>query len=151
MARITNPDDFLIHYGVPGMKWGKRKGASHNASPSAMKTHTPFEKNPNKNPPPAKGVTDLSPKHVKRISDVELRNRINRIQMETQYKQLTEGKTDNGTQSKAKIALHHVNKGHKAVIAILAVAGTAQKIYKLYNSPMVREMRGLPPEPEKKK
>jgi hypothetical protein len=150
MARIPDSSDqFLAHYGIVGMKWGKRRAKSSTSS-SSKNAPTPFKKDPNRDPPPAKGVTDLRPKHVKRISDAELRQRLNRIQMETQYKDLIEGKSNNAPQSKAKKALNHVNKGHKAVIAILAVAGTAQKIYKLYNSPMVREMRGLPPEKEKK-
>lgn len=142
MARVTDPNDFLAHYGIPGMKWGKHKGKTNNASPTAMKTHTPFEKNPNRNPPPAKGVTDLSPKHIKRISDVELRNRINRMQMETQYKQLTEGKSA-PDKSKAKVAYENFEKGHTVVKQIMTVAKTAQAIHKFANSDMVKEIAKL--------
>lgn len=152
MARVTDSSDqFLAHYGIPGMKWGKRssKGSKSPASKS-KNAPTPFKKNPNRDPPPAKGVTDLRPKHVKRIPDAELRQRINRIQMETQYKELTEGKSA-APKSKTAEAYAKFEKGHTAVTKILAVATTAQKIYKLYNSPMVRVMRGLPPEPEPKK
>lgn len=140
MARITDPNDFLIHYGIMGMKWGKRK-TTNNASPSALQTHTPFSKNPDKDPPPAKGVTDLSPKHIKRISDTELRNRINRLQMETQYKQLIEGKTA-PDKSKAKVAYENFEKGHKATQKVLAVAKTIQAIHKLYNSDMIQDLLG---------
>lgn len=142
MARITDPNDFLMHYGVTGMKWGKHKAKANNASPSAMQTHTPFVKNPNQAPPPAKGVTDLSPKHIKRISDVELRNRINRMQMETQYKQLTEGKSA-PDKSTAKVAYENFEKGHTAVKQIMAVAKTAQAIHKFANSDMVKEIAKL--------
>lgn len=151
MARITDPDDFLAHYGIRGMKWGKRK---NNASPAELSTHTtaklpggknaptPFSKNPNKAPPPAKGVTDLSPKHIKRISDVELRNRINRMQMETQYKQLTEGKSA-PDKSKAKIAYENFEKGHEVTKKVLAIAKTAQAIHKFANSEIVKDIAKL--------
>jgi hypothetical protein len=124
-----------------GMKWGKRK-TTNNASPTAMKTHTPFQKDPNRDPPPAKGVTDLSPKHIKRISDVELRNRINRLQMETQYKQLTEGKTA-PDKSKAKQAYEKFEKGHDAVKKIVAVGKTIQAIHKLATSDTVKQVAKL--------
>lgn len=138
MARITDPDDFLAHYGVLGMKWGKRK-TTNNASPSAMQTHTPFKKDPNREPPPAKGVTDLSPKHIKRIPDAELRQRINRIQMETQYKELTEGKSA-PDKSKAKVAYEKFEKGHKATQKVLAVAKTVQALHKLAKSDVVQDI-----------
>jgi hypothetical protein len=121
------------------MKWGKRK---NNASPQALRTNTPFEKNPNKAPPPAKGVTDLSPKHVKRISDKELRQRINRIQMETQYKELTEGKSS-PDKSKTKQAFENLEKGHKVVQKALTVAKTIQAIHKFANSDLVKDISKL--------
>lgn len=62
-------EDFLAHYGVLGMKWGKRKGSSGSSIKSSKKS----KKNP-------KAST---------LSDAELRQRINRLQMEKQYKQLT--------------------------------------------------------------
>jgi len=143
VARVQDHGDHtLAHYGIPGMRWGKKK--SQAALPSNMPTHTPFKKDPTREPPPAKGVTDLSPKHIKRISDTELRARINRIQMETQYTQLTGG-SGGTTGSKAKDAYAKFEKGHKVVNNLLGVIGTAQKIYKLANSDMVRAARGLPP------
>lgn len=152
MARVEDHGDHtLAHYGIPGMRWGKRK--SQAALPSNMPTHTPFKKPSSgvpREPPLAKGVTDLSPKHIKRISDTELRNRINRIQMETQYSQLMGG-SGGSAGTKVKTAYAKFEKGHKVVNNILAVVGTAQKIYKLANSDMVRAARGLPPLDTKKK
>jgi hypothetical protein len=142
MAGVANPSDqFLAHYGVPGMKWGRRK-AKNNASPSAMKTHTPFTKNPNQAPPRVKGATDIRPKHVNRMSDVELRNRINRIQMETQYKQLVEPKTAE-SKSKFQTGYDNFEKGHTAVKKIIAVGKTVQAIHKLYNSELVKDIRKM--------
>lgn len=141
MARITDHGDHtLAHYGIPGMKWGKRRAKS--SSEPAKKTATPFPKDPTRDPPPAKGVTDLRPKHVKRISDTELRQRINRLQMETQYKDLTEGKSS-PDKSKATQAYENFEKGHKAVQKIMAVAKTGQAIYKLVNSDMAKDIAKL--------
>lgn len=152
MEGIADPSDqFLSHYGVPGMKWGKRGSKSSKSTASNSKNKpTPFKKDPTRDPPPAKGVTDLRPKHVKRISDVELRQRINRIQMETQYKDLTEGKS-NAPKSKLSKSIENFDKGHQSVQKIVNVIGTAQKIYKIYDSPMVRAMMGREPKEENSK
>lgn len=61
-----------MHYGVKGMKWGVRR------TPAQL-GHKP------KGPSKAQRRAE-----VKSMSDTELRNRINRIQMEKQYMQLTE-------------------------------------------------------------
>lgn len=62
----------LMHYGVKGMKWGVRR------TPAQL-GHKP------KGPSKAQRRAE-----VKSMSDAELRSRINRIQMEKQYMQLTE-------------------------------------------------------------
>lgn len=139
MARVTDSSDqFLAHYGIPGMKWGKR-GSKSKSTTAAKKSNTPYPRDPNREPPPAKGVTDLRPKHIKRISDVELRQRLNRIQMETQYKELTEGKSS-PDKSKAVEAYEKFEKGHKAVQKIMAIAKTAQAIHKFVNSDLVKDI-----------
>lgn len=53
----------LYHYGVLGMRWGRRKNRST--------------------------INEPKKKNVKDMSDAELRQRINRLQMERQYSQLT--------------------------------------------------------------
>lgn len=76
----------LKHYGVKGMKWGvRRKRTSHE---DYQKAH--------------------SKKSVREMSDKELRERNNRLQMEQQYAQLTKRKS----------------RGAKAVKAVIAGAGT---------------------------
>lgn len=59
----------LSHYGVLGMRWGVRRSESSKASSSRSKAKKEKE--------------DIS-----KLSDVELRSKINRMQMEKQYKQL---------------------------------------------------------------
>lgn len=70
----------LQHYGVLGMKWGRRKAAGSSSTSSNKKArsepHDDYKK-------------AHSSKNVKTMSDKELRDRINRLQMEKQYKQLS--------------------------------------------------------------
>ena len=61
----------LYHYGIKGMKWGIRR------TPAQL-GHKP-----------AKTTTSQRKSEMKKMSDAELRSRINRIQMEKQYMQLT--------------------------------------------------------------
>lgn len=67
-----NYDDFLQHYGVLGMKWGKRKARSTVSS--------------NEKP---KSTTTSKPKPTQReLSDEELRAVINRMRLEREYADL---------------------------------------------------------------
>ena len=56
-------DEYLMHYGVLGMKWGKRKARVSNSSEQAPKK--------------------------RRMSNKELQARIRRLKMEKEYAQLT--------------------------------------------------------------
>lgn len=80
---MTN-DKFLEHFGVPGMKWGRTKGTSRTTSRKKA----------------AKPKVKPKTKPKKRLSDDQLRKKINRLQMEKQYKQLTKKERNIG----AKIA-----------------------------------------------
>lgn len=87
----------LQHHGVKGMKWGVRKKRTY---------HEDYQKAHNK-------------KSVRDMSDKELRDRNNRLQMEQQYAQLTKRK----------------NRGAKVIKAVIAGAGTLialDNAYKTY-------------------
>ena len=64
-------NDELKHFGVKGMKWGIRRTPAQLGHPTK------------------KSSTSQRREEMKKMSDTELRNRINRIQMEKQYMQLT--------------------------------------------------------------
>lgn len=87
----------LMHYGIKGMKWGVRKKRTY---------HEDYKKAHDK-------------KSVRDMSDKELRERNNRLQMEQQYAQLTKRK----------------NRGKQAITAVIATAATLKGLegaYKTY-------------------
>lgn len=112
----------LYHFGIKGMKWGVRryqnkdgtltsKGksryASGNKNQNAHKMHDDYAKRHSK-------------KRISEMSDAELRDRINRMQMEQQYSQL------NKYSGKGKI---QVDKIVKAGTTVATLTGTAVTIY----------------------
>lgn len=71
-------NDVLIHFGIPGMRWGRRKAKNTTSKPRVVKKSST--------------VDDVPIKKRMRVSDVsddDLRKAIARIQMEKQYAQLT--------------------------------------------------------------
>lgn len=74
-----NYDDFLQHYGVLGMKWGKRKARSTISSNKKPKSTTITKPKQTPKPKPTK----------RRLSDAELRAVVNRMRLEREYADLT--------------------------------------------------------------
>lgn len=62
-------DKSLYHFGVKGMRWGVRRSQSQLGQTEKLRSDS---------------------KEISSMSDQELRNRINRLQMEKQYTQLTQ-------------------------------------------------------------
>lgn len=104
----------LYHYGILGMKWGVRR------SPSQLGHKVGIKRKKKASEPVHEDYKKAhSKKSVSSMSDAELRNRNNRLQMERQYAQLTEKKS----------------KGKKIVSGLIATAGTiaaAEGAYKTY-------------------
>lgn len=106
-------EDYLEHYGVKGMRWGRRKGAGSSSESSVKTAKT------------AKKVKPVKP-DIKKMSDKELRDKINRLQMEQQYAKLTGTKEGRAT----------LEKGQKIFKQTMAVIDTANRVYGVYNSPL---------------
>lgn len=83
---IKPEENHLSQYGVRGMKWGihKRRGSTPS-SPSQPKAKS----KPAKQAPTKVHNSFKNKPQNRRMSDAELRNRLNRLQMEKQYKELT--------------------------------------------------------------
>lgn len=69
----ADSEDDAAHYGVPGMKWGQRKRRGSSSSGSSH----------------AKTSSKTTHPHAKHLSDTELKERIGRLKLEKEYKQLT--------------------------------------------------------------
>lgn len=102
----------LVHYGILGMKWGIRRTPEQLARARRRSmTDEPHEDYKKAH----------TPKSIKSMSDAELRNRLNRLQMERQYSQLSESSVNKGKE--------YAQKVFKAGTTVAAVTSTALTIY----------------------
>lgn len=104
--------NILCHYGILGMKWGVRRSEEQLARARGKKTSEP------PNDDYAKAHTKKS---VRSMSDAELRSRLNRLQMEQQYKNLKPGTVSKGQK--------FVKNVMKAGTTVASVTTTALTIY----------------------
>ena len=104
---------FLAHYGIPGMKWGKR--SSRASAKASRKT----DEEPD-DPDFAATRRTLS-KPIRKVSNKELQDLNQRLNLEQNY-----SKIKNQNRPSAKV--------DKAVKGILAAGATAGALYALYNS-----------------
>lgn len=108
----------LTHWGVKGQKWGVRRYRNTDGSLTQAGKSRYSEKNDQHDD----YRKAHSKKSVKTMSDKELREVNNRLQMERQYKDLSK---------KAKVGKNAVSSFVKGAATLTAVAG-AYKIYKGY-------------------
>lgn len=74
-------EDYLAHYGILGMKWGVRRTEAQLARVRGKKKSSSTSESDGEK----ENVKTAKPKKASEMSDAELRERLNRINMEDQY------------------------------------------------------------------
>lgn len=111
MEYEENYDDFLKHYGVLGMKWGKRKARSTVSSNKKPKSAAITKPKQTPKPKPTR----------RELSDEELRAVINRMRLEREYADL-----QYRSSSRAKV--------ENVVKAVGTAALLTTSVVKIYNN-----------------
>ena len=108
---MSDTDDFLEHYGIPGMRWGVRKSTSSGSSGTAKKRRSSDQVKKD----------DRKAAMTKRrtLSDKELDSRISRLEKERKLKSLTE---DDISPGKTAVKNLIKNAGTKTASAVAAGA-----------------------------
>lgn len=116
-------EEILEHHGIKGQKWGVRRYQNRDGTRTAAgkkreqahfddSVHDDYNKAHNS-------------KSVKSMSDAELRTRLNRLQMEKQYKQLSNADVNRGKE--------FVSKSLKIATGVATATTTALTIYNNYS------------------
>lgn len=108
----------LKHYGVKGMRWGKRKPGTGEASTHVKRSD---------DHPDHKETRELKREKPRTLSNQEIQRINKRLQLERTYAEL------NAKQNP-------INKGHDAVKSVLAVTATASAAYAFTQSPLGKEL-----------
>lgn len=85
-SKISHSDieEYITHYGVPGMKWGTRMNSDGSTSRFGMKTSATVNKYKSADKSSGKSISDLS--------NDDLKERLTRLNMEKNYKELIKPK-----------------------------------------------------------
>ena len=91
MADFIYRNGELMHYGVLGMKWGVRRSrpSSGGSKPTSKKGKTDDASDPKKT---VKAESKPKKRKISELSDEELRQKISRLQMEKQYRDLAKNR-----------------------------------------------------------
>lgn len=116
---MNKTDEFLEHYGVPGMKWGRRKSSGNSAVPRPVSEDYATAKAA-KDKKAATGLNSLSNKEIQAV--------ITRTNLERQYKSLNP---------------NVVKRGETYVKTGLGAVALASSVYALRNNTLVKKTASL--------
>lgn len=87
----------LYHFGIKGMKWGIRRYQNKDGSLTAAGKKRYNEGEQSSSEKTTSSTSSNRSRSISELSDAELRTRINRLNLEKQYKQLISEEADNNT------------------------------------------------------
>lgn len=119
----------IIHYGIKGMKWGRRKDKG-SSSADAVKSTDDNSSDDAKAAAAAK--TKAKTTGLSSLSNKELQTLNERMNLEANYTRLT----SQGTPEKSA-----VDKGLAVYNGLKKTADIANEVYRTYNSPAVKMIR----------
>ena len=101
---MSEIQDYLEHYGVLGMKWGKRKDTSRGSSSKTRESKK--KKKPQNLSREASIARKLKEKKVEEMTNEEIRTLVNRMRLEQDYKTITARKKRAGEKIAGEILLN---------------------------------------------
>lgn len=130
--------DILVHHGILGMKWGVRRTPEQLArARGKLPSEKERENSKKKETAPAE---QPQKKNVKEMTDAELNDRIRRLQLEKQYKDLTR---DPVKINKGKAFIEDVmDKSAKNIATQLATYAMGTAVNKALGSEVVNPKKG---------
>lgn len=111
----------LTHHGILGMKWGVRRFQNKDGSLTAAGKKRKRQRLSKKDTYHEDYEKAHNSKSVKNMSDAELRSRLNRLNMEKQYSQLSDTNVNKGKQ--------YFDTTFKVATTVAAVTTTGLTIY----------------------